>query len=226
MSKSASATLVLSESSSADGRAGMSGPSLHFRRHVSTPASARGRRGSATRAHWGTWVCSTASAGARGPACARPPRRRPHGFDARARRRPRRRAAPRSDFVAARRGVEGFVEPRTAVSDVTLLLVAARRRVDPAPGALGATGRTVLQPAPGAVVRRRGGRHPAADARLQPPPEARGRAGPPCERQSVAPGPGQGPGQRRGRPRAKSTQGARPRSRCRPRSRGPRRRRS
>ncbi len=38
------------------------------------------------------------------------------------------------DFVAARRGVEGFVEPRTAVSDVTLLLVAhdgewTRRRV-------------------------------------------------------------------------------------------------
>ena len=39
-----------------------------------------------------------------------------------------------ADFVAARRGVEGFVEPRTAVSDVTLLLVAhdgewTRRRV-------------------------------------------------------------------------------------------------
>ncbi len=38
------------------------------------------------------------------------------------------------DFVASRRGVEGFVEPRTAVSDVTLLLVAhdgewTRRRV-------------------------------------------------------------------------------------------------
>ena len=37
-------------------------------------------------------------------------------------------------FVAERRGVEGFVEPRTAVSDVTLLLVAhdgewTRRRV-------------------------------------------------------------------------------------------------
>jgi len=37
-------------------------------------------------------------------------------------------------FVVARRGVEGFVEPRTAVSDVTLLLVAhdgewTRRRV-------------------------------------------------------------------------------------------------
>ena len=37
-------------------------------------------------------------------------------------------------FVAARKGVEGFVEPRTAVSDVTLLLVAhdgewTRRRV-------------------------------------------------------------------------------------------------
>ncbi|WP_269211664.1 MULTISPECIES: hypothetical protein [unclassified Nocardioides] len=38
------------------------------------------------------------------------------------------------DFVVSRRGVEGFVEPRTAVSDVTLLLVAhdgewTRRRV-------------------------------------------------------------------------------------------------
>ena len=37
-------------------------------------------------------------------------------------------------FVSSRRGVEGFVEPRTAVSDVTLLLVAhdgewTRRRV-------------------------------------------------------------------------------------------------
>ena len=38
------------------------------------------------------------------------------------------------EFVTNRRGVEGFVEPRTAVSDVTLLLVAhdgewTRRRV-------------------------------------------------------------------------------------------------
>jgi hypothetical protein len=38
------------------------------------------------------------------------------------------------DFVVNRRGVEGFVEPRTAVSEVTLLLVAhdgewTRRRV-------------------------------------------------------------------------------------------------
>ena len=38
------------------------------------------------------------------------------------------------EFVESRRGVEGFVEPRTAVSDVTLLLVAhdgewTRRRV-------------------------------------------------------------------------------------------------
>ena len=38
------------------------------------------------------------------------------------------------DFMTSRRGVEGFVEPRTAVSDVTLLLVAhdgewTRRRV-------------------------------------------------------------------------------------------------
>lgn len=39
-----------------------------------------------------------------------------------------------AEWVAERRGVEGFVEPRTAVSDVTLLLVAhdgewTRRRV-------------------------------------------------------------------------------------------------
>ena len=39
-----------------------------------------------------------------------------------------------ADFVDTREGVEGFVEPRTAVSDVTLLLVAwdgeyTRRRV-------------------------------------------------------------------------------------------------
>jgi hypothetical protein len=38
------------------------------------------------------------------------------------------------EFIRARRGVEGFVEPRTTVSDVTLLLVAhdgewTRRRV-------------------------------------------------------------------------------------------------
>lgn len=38
------------------------------------------------------------------------------------------------EFLRARRGVEGFVEPRTTVTDVTLLLVAAdgewtRRRV-------------------------------------------------------------------------------------------------
>ena len=39
-----------------------------------------------------------------------------------------------AEFVRSRRGVEGFVEPRTAVSDVTILLVAhdgewTRRRV-------------------------------------------------------------------------------------------------
>ena len=39
-----------------------------------------------------------------------------------------------ADFARTRRGVEGFVEPRTAVSDVTMLLVAhdgewTRRRV-------------------------------------------------------------------------------------------------
>jgi hypothetical protein len=39
-----------------------------------------------------------------------------------------------AEFVASRRGVEGFIEPRTAVSDVTMLLVGhdgewTRRRV-------------------------------------------------------------------------------------------------
>ena len=43
-------------------------------------------------------------------------------------------AAHLLDFTTTRRGVEGFVEPRTAVSDVTLILVAhdgewTRRRV-------------------------------------------------------------------------------------------------
>ncbi|MCZ2857154.1 oxidoreductase [Blastococcus sp. VKM Ac-2987] len=38
-------------------------------------------------------------------------------------------------FVASRRGVEGYVEPRTAVTEVTIVLVAAdgewtRRRID------------------------------------------------------------------------------------------------
>ena len=47
-----------------------------------------------------------------------------------------------------------------------------RRRVDPPPGAVGRLGAQVLQQAPGAVVRRRRGRRPAADARLQPPQEA------------------------------------------------------
>lgn len=44
------------------------------------------------------------------------------------------------DFVTSRRGVEGFVEPRTTVSEVTLLLVAhdgewTRRRVPSVPWA-------------------------------------------------------------------------------------------
>ena len=39
-----------------------------------------------------------------------------------------------TEFIGSRRGVEGFIEPRTAVSDVTMLLVAhdgewTRRRV-------------------------------------------------------------------------------------------------
>jgi len=44
------------------------------------------------------------------------------------------------EFIGSRRGVEGFVEPRTTVSDVTLLLVAhdgewTRRRVPSVPWA-------------------------------------------------------------------------------------------
>ena len=45
-----------------------------------------------------------------------------------------------NDWVVGRRGVEGFVEPRTAVNDVTLLLVAhdgewTRRRIEGEKGA-------------------------------------------------------------------------------------------
>ena len=45
-------------------------------------------------------------------------------------------------FATTRRGVEGFVEPRTAVSDVTLMLVAhdgewTRRRVPSVAGVVG-----------------------------------------------------------------------------------------
>ena len=85
-------------------------------------------------AHLAPWVCSTASAASRARGCAalpatpRAPARRPCA----------RPTEPDEEhlrnFVTARRGVEGFVEPRTAVSDVTLLLVAhdgewTRRRV-------------------------------------------------------------------------------------------------
>ena len=78
------------------------------------------------------------------------------------------------DFVTTRRGVEGFVEPRTAVSDVTLLLVAhdgewTRRRVPSVDWA-----HKFCNTLPGAVLRRRRRRRPAADARLQPPQEAAG----------------------------------------------------
>ena len=57
-----------------------------------------------------------------------------HRLDTGARLRQGRRATTSHEFVPTRRGVEGFVEPRTAVSDVTLLLVAhdgewTRRRV-------------------------------------------------------------------------------------------------
>ena len=80
------------------------------------------------------------------------------------------------EFVATRRGVEGFVEPRTAVSDVTLLLVAhdgewTRRRVPSVEWAHDFANRTGV---PSYDAAR--GRHPAADARLQP--RARRPAGP------------------------------------------------
>ena len=76
------------------------------------------------------------------------------------------------DFIATREGVEGFVEPRTAVSDVTLLLVAwdgefTRRRV---PSADWAYEFCTAPRHPG--VRGRRGRHPAADARVHQPAEA------------------------------------------------------
>ena len=148
-------------------------PSLHPCR-LSTPAVPTGR---AATGHTGAHgVSATASA-----AASRARMRRPVGRRGPAPAPPRVRAADAADeqhlreFVATRRGVEGFVEPRTAVSDVTLLLVAhdgewTRRRVPSV-----RVGAHVLQQAPGAVVRRRGGRHPAADARLQPPQEAAGR---------------------------------------------------
>jgi hypothetical protein len=67
--------------------------------------------------------------------------RRTVGGNARDRRRTLDRSAGRADlahleqFVATRRGVEGYVEPRTAVTETTILLVAAdgewtRRRID------------------------------------------------------------------------------------------------
>ncbi|UUZ58730.1 hypothetical protein LP418_21865 [Nocardioides sp. B-3] len=78
-----------------------------------------------------------------------------------------------TDFVTSRRGVEGFVEPRTAVSDVTLLLVAhdgewTRRRVPSVQWA-----HSFANKHRGAVLRRRRRRHPAAHARLQQPQEGR-----------------------------------------------------
>ena len=106
------------------------------------------------------------------PPCAR---RRAHRLHDRVRASDRPDEEHLHNFVTARRGVEGFVEPRTAVSDVTLLLVAhdgewTRRRV---PSVAWAHDFCNKHQRP--VVRRRGGRHPAADARLQPPQEAAGR---------------------------------------------------
>ena len=79
------------------------------------------------------WDCSTDSA-APGARSASGARRHPHRLDPGPCLRRRRTSRHLSEFVTTRRGVEGFVEPRTAVSDVTLLLVAhdgewTRRRV-------------------------------------------------------------------------------------------------
>ena len=72
------------------------------------------------------------------------------------------------EFIVTRRGVEGFVEPRTTVTDVTLLLVAhdgewTRRRVPSVQWAHDFANRNGVPSYDAAA-----GRHPRADARLQP----------------------------------------------------------
>ncbi len=72
------------------------------------------------------------------------------------------------EFVRTRRGVEGFVEPRTTVTDVTLLLVAhdgewTRRRVPSVHWAHEFANRNGVP-----SLRRGAGRHPRPDARVQP----------------------------------------------------------
>ena len=115
-------------------RAALGRPSLHYRR----PASASiGRFCRRARERAGqTGAMAFLDRFRRGSRAARePPHRwRPHRLHHGARLRQGRRAAPASRGSAERRGVEGFVEPRTAVSEVTLLLVAhdgewTRRRV-------------------------------------------------------------------------------------------------
>ena len=63
-------------------------------------------------------------------------------------------------FVATRRGVEGYVEPRTAVTETTILLVAAdgewtRRRIDACRGSVQRRGLRLSGPSPGCRAGRR-----------------------------------------------------------------------
>ena len=89
------------------------------------------------------------------------------------------RAASRGDldhleqFVRSRRGVEAFIEPRTTVTETTVILIAhdgewTRRRVDGPRRARRFAHRLGIP-----VYDVRAGRLPAADARLQRAPQAR-----------------------------------------------------
>ena len=151
-------------------------------RPVSTPASGptAARVSEPHAAHWSPWVGWTGSAG-RAARMRRPRRRRAHRLDDACARRTRADEQHLREFVATRRGVEGFVEPRTAVSDVTLLLVAhdgewTRRRVPSVEWAHSSANRHGV---PSYDAAR--GRHPAADARVQPAQAARQSRAQPAE---------------------------------------------
>ena len=107
---------------------GLARPAPIFALFASLSTPPRG----ADRAHWYPWGCSTGSVAARrcGVLRATPPAPAPPPSAAS----DRATSSTCSTSSQGRRGVEGFVEPRTAVSDVTLLLVAhdgewTRRRV-------------------------------------------------------------------------------------------------
>ena len=74
-----------------------------------------------------------------------------------------------TEFARSRRGVEVYVEPRTSVTQTTILLVAWdgewTRRVVPSPEWAHKFAESLQLPG----LRRRGRRLPAADARLQHP---------------------------------------------------------